>query len=107
MNSHLSEEQVSQWIAGERIAGERSREAEHHLRDCPECAAQIASTQKSLLLFRDSGYQCAEYWQKQPQKPASRSPVRWAVAVVAVALLAAVILHRLQVRKLSRYRRYF
>jgi hypothetical protein len=91
MKTHLSEEQISAYIAGDR-----SREADHHLRDCPECAAQVASTQKSLLLFRDSGFQCAEYWQKQPQTRVSRSPGRWAAAgaALAVAIIASVVLLR-------------
>lgn len=91
MKTHLSEDQISDWIAGGR-----SREAEDHLRDCPECAAQIAGTEKSLLLFRDSGYQNAECWHKEPQKSALRSPVRWAAAAVAItaAVLIAVTLHR-------------
>ena len=93
MKTHLSEEQISACIAGER-----SREAESHLRDCPECAAQIASTQKSLLLFRDSAFQSAEYWQKQPQKPASSRTIRWAAAAIAVtaAVLIAVTTHRVR-----------
>jgi hypothetical protein len=92
MKTHLSEEQISACIAGDR-----SREADHHLRDCPECAAQVASTQKSLLLFRDSGFQCAEYWQKQPQNPATSRPLRWAVAAVAVTVaVLAVITHRVR-----------
>jgi hypothetical protein len=98
MKTHLSEEQISACIAGDR-----SREADHHLRDCPECAAQVASTQKSLLLFRDSGYQCAEYWQRQPQKPASRRPGRWTAAAVAItaAVLAAVTTQRPSVREVQ------
>jgi hypothetical protein len=68
------------------------------LRDCAECAAQLGSTQKSLLLFRNSACQSAEYWQYQPQESASRGPARWAAAVVAVALLAAVILRQSHVR---------
>ena len=91
MNSHLTEEQISQFIAGER-----SREAEQHLLGCPECAAQIDGTQKSLLLFRKSVYQCAEHWQQQPQKPATRSPFRWTatISALAVAIIAAVVMLR-------------
>ena len=96
MNSHLTEEQISQCVAGER-----SREAERHLLDCPACAAQIASTRNSLLLFRESGYKCAEYWQQRPQGPVSSRPVRWVVAALAVALLAALILQRSHVREVQ------
>jgi hypothetical protein len=96
MNPHLTEEQISQWVLGER-----SREAEQHLLGCPDCAAQIGNTQKSLLLFRDSGYQCAEYWQQQPQKPTPPKLVRWAAAAAAVAasVLAAVTMYRSPVRE--------
>jgi hypothetical protein len=98
MNSHLTEDQISEWIAGGR-----SREAEQHLHDCPECTAQIGATQKSLLLFRDSGYQAADYWQRQPsQSPralrllSGRSLSGWipAAAAVALAIVAAVALYR-------------
>jgi hypothetical protein len=97
MNPHLTEDQIAQWIAEGCIAGDRSREAEQHLLACPDCAAQVAGTQRSLLLFRDSGYQSAEYWQKQPKTPTSRSPVRWAAvaAIMATAtILAVVFVHR-------------
>ena len=61
MKSHLSEEQLSEWVAGQQ-----GGEVERHLRACPECAAEVERTRKALLLFRDSGYQCAEHWRKQP-----------------------------------------
>jgi hypothetical protein len=91
MKTHLSEEQISDWLAGRR-----SREAADHLRDCPGCAAQIADTEKSLLLFRNSAYRSVECSRNQPQKQASRTSVRWAAAAVAItaALLIAVTLHR-------------
>lgn len=93
MKPHLSEKEISA-----HIAGEQSREVVDHLRDCPECAAQIAATRKSLLLFRESGHQAAEYWQKHPRKSTSHRPVRWAVAAVAsaAAIIAAVAIHRVR-----------
>ena len=84
MKSHLTEDQISEWIAGGR-----SREAEQHLVACPECAAEVAGTRKSLLLFRD-----AEYLRVKPQaRPEYRSR-RLAVACLATAavLLAVGVL---------------
>ncbi len=89
MNSHLSEDQISGWIAGEREAG-----VERHLRECSQCAGEVERIQSALLLFRESGTQVAEYWQVQPLT--QRVPVwgKWAVAGVALAavVLAAVVL---------------
>ena len=93
MRPHLSENEISA-----HIAGEQSREVGDHLRDCPECAAQVAITRRSLLLFRDSGYQCAEYWQNQTKAASSRRHIRWAVAAVASAatIIAIVATHRVR-----------
>ena len=90
MKSHLSEVQISEWIAGLR-----GGEAEDHVRGCAECTAELERTQKALLLFRDSGYQCAEYWQKQPHaRPSSRHARLGALAVSVTALILAVVLLR-------------
>jgi hypothetical protein len=91
MNSHLSEERISEWIAGER-----SREAEQHLHDCPECAQEVSGMENAMLLFRDSGHQAADYWQKQPTTSASHDRLRLAASAVAiaVAIIAAVTLYR-------------
>jgi hypothetical protein len=93
MNSHLSEEQISEWIAGQR-----GGEADQHMRECPQCAAEIERTGKALLLFRNSGYACAEYWRMQPTAKSQRRVSRWTIAATGAAILAilaaAIILHR-------------
>jgi len=93
MNSHLSEEQIAAWMAGEK-----GGEAEQHVLECPECASEVERTGKALLLFRSSGYAAAEYWRMQPTARAPRRVRRWvpaAASAVAAALLAvAIILHR-------------
>jgi hypothetical protein len=97
MKSHLSEEQLSEWIAGQS-----GGEAEWHLRECPECAAEVERTRKALLLFRDSGYQCAEYWTEQPPIRRARKVGGWvpvAVAISAAMLTIVVTLHRSPVRE--------
>jgi hypothetical protein len=83
MNPHLSEDQISQWIAGER-----SREAERHLSDCPECAAEVVSTQKSLLLFKNAVHLQAV---SLPTKPVrGRRTFRVACLAAAAAALLTV-----------------
>jgi hypothetical protein len=92
MKPHLSEEEISQLVAGQ--AG---REAEEHLRECPQCAAELESTRNALLIFRDSGHRHAEYWERQSQVRASATPWRWAVAGVALAasiVASVVLLHK-------------
>jgi len=87
MNSHLSEEQISEWIAGQR-----SGEAGRHVRECSECAAEVAHTGSALLLFRDSGFQCAEYWLKTPAATLPRRRAGWvAVSTVIAAAIIAVV----------------
>jgi len=102
MNSHLTEEQLSQWISGEQ-----SREADDHIGQCPQCAADVGSTANTLLLFRDSGYQCAEYWQNRPQKSALRRPARWVLAAAAGVVLAAVTIHRSLVQDIPAKKKVF
>ena len=98
MKSHLSEEQIS-----ELIAGQVDEEAGRHALECAECAAEVAHTRHALLQFRNSGFQCAEYWEKQPPARPARYFGRWAAVCVAVtaATLAAVILYRPPVRQAS------
>lgn len=85
--SHLSEEQISAWIAGER-----SREVEDHLLTCSTCACEVERTAKALSLFRESGFQIADYWRRQPAL--ARSHTEWALAtvVIAIALIAIAVL---------------
>jgi hypothetical protein len=93
MNLHLSEDQIAEWIAGER-----GGEAEQHMLECPECAAEAERTRKAFVLFRDSGHACAEYWRMQSPVKSPRRVGRWvpaAASTVAAAILAvAIILHR-------------
>jgi len=91
MISHLSEEQIAAWIAGER-----SGEAEAHLMICTACAAEVERTAGALSLFRDSGERCAHYWEARPVRKTSRAWRRWAIAVpaMAVVLLTVVLVRR-------------
>ena len=94
MNSHLSEEQISAWLSGER-----DEDVERHLSACRECTREVDRTRNALRLFSESGTQVAAYWQEKP----APSPARWrwaaAGGVFATAVLAAVILWHPVARK--------
>jgi hypothetical protein len=94
MSSHLSEEQITAWLAGER-----SGEVAAHLAGCAACAAEMERTAGALELFRESGARCAEYWAARPERrPARRASRawRWAIAapVLVAVVLAAVLMRR-------------
>lgn len=52
MNRHLSSQEVSAWVLGER-----SPEAEQHVRACPACGAEVARFGDALAHFRSSVHQ--------------------------------------------------
>lgn len=84
MNSHLSEDQIAEWVAGEPNTA-----AERHARECSQCAAEVLRTQRALGLFRESGHRCAERWRLQPPAASrNRFPALLATGT-AVAALAA------------------
>ncbi len=93
MISHLSEEQITACLAGER-----SREVEAHVQSCTSCAAELTGTKQALLLFGDSANQVAAHWQSQaPAAEPRRSVFRWAgvaAAAVSAVILAATLMHR-------------
>jgi hypothetical protein len=49
MNQHLSSRQISSWLMGERTP-----QAEEHVRGCEQCRAEVARAEAALGLFRDS-----------------------------------------------------
>ena len=82
MTKHLTEQQIAAWIQGER-----SPEAVSHVRECAACEALA----ESMLLFRGSVCNLAEQ-QTVWRVPPSRMP-RWAVAGIALLMLAAFPLY--------------
>lgn len=89
MSSHLSEEQIAAWVAGERGGG-----VEAHLAACAVCAAEVTRTAGALALFRESAERCADYWEQRPAPQPLRA-WRWAIAVpVMTAVVFAVVLMR-------------
>jgi len=81
MNSHLSSEEMYQWLSGE------GAEVEEHFRECTACQAELHQLKNALTGFRNSLEEC-------PVPPASWRPVRhnlprWILATAALSLLVA------------------
>jgi hypothetical protein len=85
---HLSEEQIAQWIGGERPAA-----VESHLAGCEQCRAAVTSFEDVLAQFRSSARSAVV---PAPSLGRRRSMVwpRLAAAAAALALLVAVPLYR-------------
>jgi len=82
MISHLSLEEIHQWLSGER-----RNEVEEHFRECPACEVELHQFQKALVGFRSS-------LEQSPVPPVSYLRVRgtlprWILATAAVLLLTA------------------
>jgi hypothetical protein len=105
MSQHLSSPEVSQWMIGERTP-----QQEQHVRQCPECGAELARMEAALGLFRGSVRHWSDRQVSVPRPltptrgsrgyPARPLPVRWALAAATLLLLAAVPIYRnVQVRQ--------
>jgi anti-sigma factor RsiW len=86
MKQHLSEDEMAQWLSGERLA-----ETERHLRECSQCAAEVDATEKMFALFRESGRQWGAHWFEMRPAPAPSSPLRFGGAIAACAVLCVVL----------------
>jgi len=91
MSQHLTSQQVSMWMAGERAP-----EAERHVRECAECAAELDAFARDLSLFSASVH---AWSQKQVPPPMLRRarvwPLRLALTSAALLLLASIPIYRL------------
>ncbi len=99
MNSHLTPQQISEWMGGER-----SREAEMHVRACAACQAEVDRFEAALSQFRSSvrEWSAEEYnphfpagtdWDKAQQRNVSAG-WRWAVLAILSCVAAVLFLHR-------------
>jgi hypothetical protein len=99
MSQHLSSREVSRWMIGERTSRQ-----EQHVRECPECGAELARMEAALALFRGS----VRHWSDGQSRavppaigsilPARRGswaqPLRWALVAATLLVLAAVPVYR-------------
>jgi predicted anti-sigma-YlaC factor YlaD len=82
MNSHLSSEEMYQWLSGEHGA-----DVEEHFRECPACRTELLQFRSALAGFRTS-------LENSPvpavrRKQSSQRLSRWVLASAALSLLVA------------------
>lgn len=88
MIEHLSAEQISQWMIGERAP-----QLEQHVAECEECRAQLEQMETALAQFRtamrgSSSSAPPPVWQEAP----SRDPwYAWPRLVLAAAVLLILV----------------
>ena len=91
MNQHLSPEQISRWMAGERTT-----QMEQHARECSVCQAEIARMESAISMFRgavrnwsdrQSVGGAEQVWESRPRL--MMRPMRWAMAAAALLILVA------------------
>ena len=86
--THLSTDQIAQWIAGERTA-----DAELHVAGCARCRAEVAGLEEVLGQFGSSARSVAApaaVWNIRRSVPWPR----WMAVAAAVALLALAPVYR-------------
>jgi len=87
MKAHLSSEQVSEWMLGERGPAIRQ-----HVQDCLQCRAELDRFEAALTQFRGAVHQWSDAPPAAPPVPITSRPRRfaWAFAAVLVVLLACL-----------------
>ena len=89
MTTHLSSQQILEWMNGERGA-----DAERHVRECAECGRRVERLGDSLELFRGSVREAAgvilEERQTVLQMPRRNHALRWFTVAAALVLLAGL-----------------
>ena len=65
MIQHLSAEQISQWLTGDRTP-----QLERHLSQCPECRAALGRFENTLAQFRGA----VRDWSESATPPAWQRP---------------------------------
>jgi len=89
MNQHLTPEQISKWMAGERTAQE-----ELHVRECSQCAGEVEGFNAALQMFRGSVRRLSDKETGSVPQAIRHSrrvqPLRWAVAMAALLLTVAI-----------------
>ena len=99
MSQHLSSQEVSRWMIGERTP-----QQEQHVGECCECGAELARMEAALGLFRGSVRHWSDGQSRAepsaigsilPARGAARPlPLRWAPVAAALLVLAAVPVYR-------------
>ena len=80
MNSHLSSEEMYQWLSEEPVDA-----VEEHFRECPACQTEMHQLKRALAGFRNSLEECAVPAINRP--PVRSLLPRWILATAALLLL--------------------
>lgn len=102
MKNHLSSEEISQWVIGERSA-----EAMQHVAQCARCRLEVEGLQDTFTRFRESGRRWSDqvyagrfrmdelFMVAMDTEPRRNLVVRpWACAMAASVLVCALLLLR-------------
>jgi hypothetical protein len=86
------------------MIGQHTPQEEHHVRECPECSAELARLEGSLSLFRGSVRQWSDRqssvpdpaaWKPAPTRTGFIGPPRlWALVTAMVLMLAVIPIYR-------------
>jgi hypothetical protein len=97
MKEHLSSEQISKRLAGERIP-----DADQHLKDCAVCAAETIRLKMLLTEFRTSaiawsalqkGADAPEQWQVSDHKRRfTGATLTWKLAAAAIVIALIILI---------------
>lgn len=93
MSAHLNEEQITNWLIGEKTA-------EIHVAECERCAAEIERAEIAFAMFRDSATALAECGADAPvrTRPPGRAPASprwgWPIAAAVALIVAVIALHQ-------------
>ncbi|HEV3197335.1 MAG TPA: hypothetical protein VGZ73_05495 [Bryobacteraceae bacterium] len=95
---HLSSEQISRWVMGEHGAPEKE-----HVRNCPECLAELARLESVVSHFRSSAIALVaqavppahlDFLSASETSRRSHSPGRWVLAAATLVILVTVPLYQ-------------
>ena len=94
MSQHLSSQQILDWMNGDY-----SPEADRHVRECADCAAQVESLTDTLAMFRSSVREASAGISEQQvvlRMPARKFSWRWLPVAAALVVLAGVPVYKVQ-----------
>ena len=94
MNQHLSSKQIVEWMIEDHTV-----EAERHVEECAECAAQVNALKESLGMFRGAVRETAGNMaerQKVFEIPKRRMAVLWLTAAAALVTVIALPIYKVQ-----------
>jgi hypothetical protein len=102
VSRHLSPEQISCWMMGERTAQD-----EEHVRDCSTCGAEVNRVETALRLFQRSAKDWSQehspefrnVWSTEGVRRGVRTlALRWALAGLTLLVLAGIPIQTIRER---------